>query len=699
MNLFRALYPSLAAVLLGCILAVSCSTTKQVESSTWAPEPEGPKYDQPDVAPQLEIRPYLVEEPASLILKATPARWPAIAPLVEEFLGGEAGPAGDLAALFTEISGHRVSLAHLDRSRPVYLVMAPRRHHPQQGCLLAGLPCTLLDSPGPRFGRFLLPSSDPGLLASEISESVGDGDVRILPHTHWVRVEFATAQGQPYEPATIYEHLGVRVLDNPDDAFLRQTPARSALLQSDAPFGAYLDLRGALEAAMYLDQWRLDRRLKQLPASARMEVALRSTMEIARLTNLDMPSAAEVEDLSILVDGDGDDNFSVDVVSTRTPVGRKVANVATTRATLPKLDVSEPSLAADWSLRLGQVGATSGRAGWLGSELSGSGFDVGRIVRHLGGWNLIGAARAPSAVGMTILDNARSANGGLDFSNIVAGRLRMQGGSSRLSSFSELDGGAVLLVSPGPGSDSLVEWFEDVGRSSRLLDTDILRRDDGMIEARLAVGRSVDGLVRQESSQVEEFSLAAEPGLVRSVARLLGFQSVDRYQGAVGRAFRALTSRGAIHVSHEGTRSWAVERIGIGRRVETTPTMSPVDFSSRQPRAVCFDEVARMSANLIDDALDETNPYVFLADRLSTQVGYFRETIADCGGIGVAESEMAHWAKDYFDGWHSLVDYRAGNGRWGPRLAGLCQRGYQWACEVEPGRWPWTRRAQAASGP
>ncbi|MFB6375515.1 MAG: hypothetical protein ABEN55_20895, partial [Bradymonadaceae bacterium] len=139
-------------------------------------------------------------------------------------------------------------------------------------------------------------------------------------------------------------------------------------------------------------------------------------------------------------------------------------------------------------------------------------------------------------------------------------------------------------------------------------------------------------------------------------------------------------------------------RMGVDRKPNAPLSVKPVEFSIRQPKTICYDEVAQMTARLIEDALAADNTDAYLADQLTSRVAEFRNAIADCGAAGEAEADLANWGVDYFNGWHALVDFRAGNSTWSNRLLHVCDNGRDWACNPETGTWPWIGTGETAGG-
>ncbi|MFB6350954.1 MAG: hypothetical protein ABEN55_16150, partial [Bradymonadaceae bacterium] len=387
-------------------VAVACSTSSPADRTS-----EETSRAAIDVPPSIEIRPYLVESEAGLIMKARGDTWHKVRPMVETILAAElsdpsvvdtTAPAANrpqdstqaMLNLFGNLSGVDMDLEHLAAERPVYLILAPKRHQPSQGCLSAGLPCTLLSEPGPRYGRFLLPTDDPQALVEEIRKEVGSGLYLTVPHNHHVRVEFATSIGTGSNIDEIANHLKIRTHDRPVDIFDRRTPARSALVDTEAPFGVYVNLRSAIDAAMYLEQWQLFQRMDDWPVADRMRKILDATGSIGRLTQLDRANFAETEDVTLLVDGGSDGGYTLDLVSTRTALGRKLAKLAGSDVSLPELSVEKPSLALEWNLPFEAIAEHQKPADWV-TPASGPRRDV---LAEIGGWGLIGLLRSPTAV-------------------------------------------------------------------------------------------------------------------------------------------------------------------------------------------------------------------------------------------------------------------------------------------------------------
>jgi hypothetical protein len=670
-----------------------------VACTTWGSsgerfEEESSKFVIPEVesAPSAEIKPYLVEPSAGVIFKARPGAWDRVGPLVERVLaaelGGESLPeGGTLQEMVGQMSGYDLQLDHVAADRPAYLILAPHRHGAAQGCLSVGLPCLLMGSPGPRYGRFLVPTDAPGDLADEFRAEIGEGDYRIVRHDHHVRVEFATSIGEEGADE-VEEHLEVRARDRPMEVFVRRTPAREALLDEEAPVGVYVNLRSAIDAAMYLDQWRLYRRMDAWSAGERMQRVLGATAALGRLAELDAGKQAEVEDVSLVARG-GEEGYTLDVVSTRTTRGRRLRSAAANKVSLPELEVEDPTAALEWSLRLDRITEQAGRAPWARPSPGGS----RDVLQEIGGWGIIGLLRAPTAVAATLAEEVARRTGGLDVTRLIGGRLQIAAVDSAAERPAGLRGGAVMLLAEGAQSESVVRWFRGIERVTGAVDTEVSRRTDGTIELRVGLHRPVEAVVDVEGDAVpvQRLAIQASPGTAeRAVGAMFGDDRTVS-ERSIARMVSAVTSEGGVTLDHAGTRQWYASRIGIGRLPGGKLAVKPTEFSVRQPRNDCFGQVASMTGDLIDRALERRDLDAYLEDQLSQEVGRFRNTIADCGAAGRGEQQLARGAIEYFNGWRALVGYRVGSDVWDARMARICKEGHQWACEPETGQWPWMR--------
>ena len=692
---------ALAAI---CTLAVSCSTSAPSE------RPARESRANVDVPPSMEIRPYLVESSAGLILKARSGDWHKVRPLVEDLLAGEledrspverTGPAANrpqdsteaLLNLYGNLAGYEVDLDHIDTDRALYLVLTPHRHQPTQGCLSAGLPCTLLSAPGPRYGRFLIPTDDPKALIGEIRQKVDTGLYLAVPHRKYVRVEFATSPGAGADLEEIANHLELRTLDRPVDLFDRRTPARSALIDSESPFGVYVNLRSAIDAAMYLEQWDLYQRAQDWSPATRLRNVLDATVAIGRLTNLDAADLSETEDISLLVDGDGGGGYTMDLVSTRTTLGRQLASVGTIDASLPEVTVDDPALTLEWRLQLDAIDDLQQPADWV-TRATGPHRDV---LGDIGGWGLIGLLRTPTAVALKLGRVLEARTGGFALDRVLAGRLQFSRIDPEADGIGGLRGGGALLLASGDASEQLVSWFRSISRATGQLETDIHRKSDGKIEVRFGLQMAVAEAVATDAdpTPVDRFAVRADTDVARRLVGTIFGDRLSASESSINRVVSAFAERGTVRLSHQGSRDWYSARVGIDREPGVPLSVRPVEFSTRQPRPVCLDSVARMTGDVIEDALAAPGTDGYLADQLSSQVARFRNAIADCGGGGIGETELANWAVDYFNGWHALVDYRAGNDRWANRLLQVCEEGHDWACDAPTGQWPWLGPSEA----
>ncbi len=673
-------------------------------------EMPGAEMPEVEVPPSTEVEPYLVAPSAGVIVKARPGAWHRVRPVVERLVAGSSsggegvgvleglgGPAGSrpeasarsLQEVFGEVVGGELELEHLAVERPAYLVVAPHRHGASQGCLSAGLPCVLMAPPGPRFGRWLLPSEAPEGLAAEIREQVGEGAYETVVHDHHVRVEFATGTGVEEESGAVDEQLEVRSRDRPVETFVRRTPARAALLDEEVPFGVYLDLRAGIDAAMYLGQWRLYRRMQQWSADERMARVLAGTQAIGALADYDAGKAAEVEDVAFLAGGDGAGSHTLDLVSTRTTRGRQLERVGATQVALPEVTVGEPAVILEWSRRLDRLAEMAGRVSWA---RTGAGGD---LFGGLGGWGLVGVLRAPNAVAMTLAEAIEARSGGFDPTRMIAGRVRLSEVREGARGIAGLRGGGVVRLAAGAESEAVVRWCRAVSRVTAGLAVDVTRREEGTIDVRFGLGRPVDEVVGAEADgeSVARLAMRADSEAVARLADVVFGRDRTASQRATARVVGGLAERGGVRLSQVGTDQWANARMALGQKVpQRALAIEPVEFSTRQPRADCLGGVASMTGDLIERALASGDPDAFLDERLSTQVARFRNSLADCGGAGEGEQELAQGAIEYFDAWYALVEYRTGSDVWEERIGRICEAGHGWACDPPTGEWPWVRR-------
>jgi hypothetical protein len=89
------------------------------------------------------------------------------------------------------------------------------------------------------------------------------------------------------------------------------------------------------------------------------------------------------------------------------------------------------------------------------------------------------------------------------------------------------------------------------------------------------------------------------------------------------------------------------------------------------------------NVNLYGEALQASQPDVFLRDRLTAESGHLQNAIASCDSGGQAESDRAYWAGDYLKAWRALVEYRTRSDQAFRRLLELCEDSHEWACGPE----------------
>jgi hypothetical protein len=684
---------------LACSLGLAgCSSSQSVESDEPAPQRPTNK--------QYEVTPYLVDDDADAIVKFRAADWPRLQPLVAGLLAAEERDGGEANSLVRaaeagpvrfagRLSGQDLDLEHLADERPGYLVFQPHAHSAQQSCLTAGFPCVLFASPGPRFGRLILPSDAPQKLADELDNSLEGVAYRITQQRHHVRLEFST-HSQPAEQ--IDESLRRRINDRPEDDFYgRRTPARQALLDRNRPFGVYLNLRGAVDAARYLELWQLTDRLADLSADNKMKTVLRESAELARLAKLDMAEQAEFEDLAVTWHG-GTQGHTVDAVMTKTQRGKQLYEAdAGNGVALPEPAVSNPTLAAEWRLRRGDDARDVEAADWLQSEESST--EALARLEDFGDWSWLGALRAPTAVGSAASDLVReSATPRIDPSALVAGRIALGEMQIQSDQPSEaLTGAATLHIAAGSTGDQIVEALRTLADDSDALELAVESYDDRTTEVRLSFGTSLDEAFESgdSRSEIERFALESSASTTRKIAELLPGLTGPAKLPATRNLVGTLADQGALSIRRSDHDNWlGFQLMTSGADESDIPKIKKVDYKPRQPTTRCLDRIAARNVKLYGEALQASQPDMFLRDRLTADSGRLQNAIASCDSGGQAESDRAAWAGDYLKAWRALVEYRTRSDQAFKRLLELCEDGHEWACGPEQGEWPWVAAAR-----
>lgn len=680
----------------------SCQSPKTAERGS-EDQVQGANY------PDYEIDEYLVGEDVGFILKARAGDWDRIRPFLADLFapaGGE-GPGASMnerrralseaaqtgfTAFASEWAGYDLTLEHLDEERAAYLVFEPGRHSPSQACLLAGLPCVLFDNPGPRYGRLILPAKEPGKLAEELEERLGDAAYRMVELEYHVRVEFATAS-EPTEE--VEEVLARRVADRPvDDHYGRQSPARQRVLSEATSFGMYVDLRSAVDAARYFEQWRMLDRLQETPEGERMRRVLAETASLEYMARLDMSERAEVEDVALVFDGDGE-SYALDAYYTKTKKGIEMAERAALDVELPTLQFEPSALEAEWSLRLDEIVGPSNRATW--AERTPEHTTVGRnnLFRER---SFLGVLRAPSAVTSTFVQRLQEERGLVDLTSVVSGRVGLappegapEDGEVPLAA---LRGGAVLLLAPGPGRESLVQTVESYADRVGELRVDSVERENDFLELRVAFRSELEDVFGEEPpyQSVGSLKFAASPSLTDQLAGVFRASFANTFGSSSIETLSNLWNHGPIHLDRAAGEKWVSFRLAFGGSNGAAPGFETVDYKAKQPKRRCMDRAGDKVRELLGDALEAEAPDAYLAERFSDDIGVFRNAYSDCGGQGEAESERSEWAKDYLDAWYALTLYRSGSKNWSKRLLEVCEEDHEWACGPKEGEWPWIRQ-------
>ena len=658
-----------------------------------------------------EIVPYLVDEDADAIVKFRMGDWEAIQPLVADLLastaGGEAGPsraealveasASGPGTFVRQLTGQELDLEHVDSDRPGYLVFQPYLHSAGQTCLRAGYPCVLFHDEGARYGRLLLPSSEPKELAEDLRTSLGDAGYRIARLEYHVRVEFTTAADPDDRVAA---HLDRRVDDRPDDDFYgHRTPARQALLDHSRPFGVYLDLRAAIDAARFLELRGVAERLgaermREAPDAKRMQVALAESAAIAKLGRLDMPDDAEFDDIAVTWrDHEAGETF--EVVATHTRLRKSIHERDQGRTTeLPDVEIEKPAAAAEWDLRRADATDATLEAGWLQEDSRDD--TLADRLEDYGDWAWIGALRAPGAVGNSAALFVRRLQAGFDPSGIVAGRIKIdRPPSADASEWTGDDlprGAAVLRVRTGT-SEALIDGLERLADERESFAIETHRGDDKLTEVRIANGPALAEAFPDEQSttEVERFRLEASKSATRRLVNLAERLPFVDQTPIVRRLLATIADRGGIEMVRNAEPTWTGFHIATGGPEAREPTVDTVDFKLRAPKADCLDRVAETNIGFYRRLLSDEAAVDDILERMEAYTERMHKRIDACEPQGEAETESNSWASDYLTAWQALAEYREGLKRADKRLEQLCKDGHSWACDPSSSGWPWRR--------
>ena len=262
---------------------------------------------------------YVLDDTESLVLKVRPSAWSTMRNRLEAMGSSVSDTASGWIASHV---GREIQLEAVDANRATYLMVESPANSPWMVCVDAGLPCPVLGSPAPLWGRLLVPAQRGRVeaLAESLRQHLGAPErVRLVSHESYVRAEFVIGEGTE---SAWSKALDDRADYDPDARGVRETPAKQAFMNHEGAVAVYGGLRHFRYMERYIESLVWFRSVQNASPSQGWALALN-----ARRGGFSGDSTrqrpADFEDLAVLVDGGSDSTgFRVDMAATRTRAGR-----------------------------------------------------------------------------------------------------------------------------------------------------------------------------------------------------------------------------------------------------------------------------------------------------------------------------------------------------------------------------------------
>jgi hypothetical protein len=267
------------------------------------------------------LRDFVLDDAESLIVKVRPAAWPALRDGLTE---AGASPPRALPEWLGTLAGRSAPIDGIDEERAAFVMIESPAHTPWMACLEAGLPCPLIGSPPPLWGRLLIPAESGRLQALQASlrQILGPPKAhRIIAHETYVRVEFSIGS-ESMDPG-LRDELERRVDYQPDPRGVRTTPAKQAFMDHGGALATHGSLRQMQQMERYVESVLWHRSVAASPPDQRWALGLQVDRG-AYGVGATPRDGALFEDLAVLVGGvDASDGLRSDVVATRSRRGRE----------------------------------------------------------------------------------------------------------------------------------------------------------------------------------------------------------------------------------------------------------------------------------------------------------------------------------------------------------------------------------------
>jgi hypothetical protein len=267
------------------------------------------------------LRDYVLDDAESLVVKIRPVAWPA---LRDGLSGAGASVPRELPDWLATLTGESASIDGVDGERAAFVMIESPAHTPWMACLEAGLPCPLIGTPPPLWGRLLIPAESGRLKALEASLRRVLGPpkgYRIITHETYVRVEFTV--GAESMALELREELERRAAYQPDPRGARTTPAKQAFMDHRGALAMHGSLHQMQQMERYIESVLWHRSVGASPPDQRWALGLKVERGSHGVGATPDPGAL-FEDIAVLVGGvDASSGVRSDILATRTRRGRE----------------------------------------------------------------------------------------------------------------------------------------------------------------------------------------------------------------------------------------------------------------------------------------------------------------------------------------------------------------------------------------